>query len=657
MVCVMSAVPQAYQQAMAELKSGRLVEAGRLLRHVLSLDPGHADALHLLGVLAMRAGNNDAALALISQAIERQPVSGEYWRDLGLVLAKSRRLKEAAGAFSRAVALRPESADAHYNLGLALFETGELANSISAYEQAARLNPRAPNIQNNLGNALFYSGKFADAAEHFRAAIALDPTHIESLDNLGNAMSALGEMSAAIAAYRNAIEIRPDYLNTHSNLAGVLREIGRIDESLASYEAARKIAPQNAAIHSNLIYTLNFLPEVTPQRILEEHHRFDAEHIGPLAKNIRPHENNRDPDRPLRIGYVSPDFRGHIAGWMLSPILEHHDRASFQIICYSNSLQTDAITQRIKSLADDWRSIFGIGDEAAENLIRQDKIDILVDLSMHSADNRLPLFGRKPAPVQISYLGYCGASGISTIDYRLSDPHLDCAETESDYAEKTLFLPQTYWCYQPGEQIVNPSDSPLKTAGYVTFGCLNNFAKISLPVQKLWAEILRQVPESRLLIHCQNGDHRDEFKSRFADWGVNSDRLEFASRQPWEKYMRQYDQIDIALDPFPFAGGITTCDALWMGAPVVTLAGNLSIGRSGKSILTNLGLPELIARDSEQYISIAVALANDADRLQNLRAGMRQRMSESPLMNAPQFARELQECYRTAWREWCGRPA
>ncbi len=286
--------------------------------------------------------------------------------------------------------------------------------------------------------------------------------------------------------------------------------------------------------------------------------------------------------------------------------------------------------------------------------IRRDGIDILVDLSLHMAHNRLLVFARKPAPLQATWLGYCASTGLETIDYRLSDPYLDPPETDlSVYSEQTLRLPETWWCYGCAGPTPEPSPPPSDRAGYVTFGCLNNFAKVSPGSLDLWAEILNAVPRSRMIIHSYPGSHLDGVRQRFAASGVSADRLEFVAKLPWTQYVQTYGRIDIALDPFPYGGGITTCDALWMGVPVVSLAGQTAVGRGGKSILSNLGLPELVARRPKQYVQTAVTLAQSPARLAELRRTMRHRMLTSPLMNARRFARNVENAYRQMWKQWC----
>ncbi len=335
-------------------------------------------------------------------------------------------------------------------------------------------------------------------------------------------------------------------------------------------------------------------------------------------------------------------------------LLREHDRRNFEIFCYSHLQRGDDVTEKVRSLSDHWQNIVRLGDEEAEAVIRADRIDVLVDLALHTAHNRLPLFARKPAPVQVSYLGYCGTTGMEAIDYRLSDPHLDPAESDlACYREESVRLPHCYWCYQPGGLTPSPGPLPAARAGHITFGCLNNFAKVCAPALELWAKILRDVSGSRLLLHAPPGSSRRDLIARFASGDVSPERLEFVWRQPWEEYLKSLSRIDLALDPFPYGGGITTCDAIWMGVPVVSLSGRTAVGRGGRSILTNLGLPELIAESPRQYYDVAVSLSRDLARLEKLRSTLRERMEESPLRDAPAFARAVEGAYRRIWRRWC----
>jgi predicted O-linked N-acetylglucosamine transferase (SPINDLY family) len=371
---------------------------------------------------------------------------------------------------------------------------------------------------------------------------------------------------------------------------------------------------------------------------------------------IPSHPNDRSPDRRLRIGYVSPDFSRHPVGRFLLPLLESHDHARFEIFCYASVRAPDAVTDACRAAADTWRDVVGQSDEQVAAIVCRDRIDILVDLTMHMAGNRLLLFARKPAPVQVSYLAYCGATGLTTIDYRLTDPYLDPPGGEQrSGGEQPIRLPETYWCYR--STVLAPPVGPLPAlrSGHVTFGCLNNFAKVSGPTLVAWSRLLQTLPESRLLLHARPGSHCDRVRDLVARQGVRPERLGFVDRLAAAEYFRVYGQIDVALDPFPFGGGTTTCDALWMGVPVVSLAGATAVGRSGLSILSNLGRAEWVARDGEQYLRIAVDLAQDLPSLEELRGTLRAQMQASPLMDVPRFARNVEAAYRMMWQRWCER--
>ena len=354
---------------------------------------------------------------------------------------------------------------------------------------------------------------------------------------------------------------------------------------------------------------------MTKGQLIAEHREWARRHAEPLKAAWLPHGNSREPDRRLRIGYVSPEFKVHPVGRFILPLFVEHDRARFETFCYSGVQSPDELTAEIKSCASGWRDIQLMPDEAVTELIRRDGIDILVDLSMHMG-YRLGIFARKPAPIQITYLAYVGTTGLDAVDYRITDPFLDPpgSESEEDFRREALYIP-SYWCYKPTIVDVDPGPPPSVKNGFVTFGSLNNFRKINPAVGAAWSELLHAVPASRLMIHAHEGRHREKLLETFAAGGITSDRISFVGTYPLADYLRQYQSIDIALDTFPYAGGTTTCDALWMGVPVVTLAGDLGVSRSGVSILSNIGMTDLIAKTAEEYVRVAADLAGDAGRM------------------------------------------
>jgi predicted O-linked N-acetylglucosamine transferase (SPINDLY family) len=367
---------------------------------------------------------------------------------------------------------------------------------------------------------------------------------------------------------------------------------------------------------------------------------------------VSSYPNDRSPDRRLRIGYVSPDFNAHPVGRFMLPILSHRDRRRVEIFCYANVRIEDDLTGLLRRHADVWRDTNAFSDAELAERIREDRADILVDLSLHTGRNRLLVFARKPAPVQATYLSYPGTSGLETMDFRITEPQLDPSVAQEHYSERSIRLPRTYWCFQPPGDAPPVAPPPVLTAGRVTFGCLNQFCKISRPAWDVWCRILQSVPNSRLVLLAPEGSSRDLARQIISARGVDPKRVDFVGRVFMGAYLDRHRLIDVALDPFPFTGGTTTCDALWMGVPTVTLRGATAVSRGGASILTNVGLPEMIADTHEQYVEIASKLAGDHDRLSALRSSMRQRMLASPLMDAAHFTDDLEDAYRTMWLNW-----
>jgi protein O-GlcNAc transferase len=681
---------QALKSAIQHHQAGRLAEAEALYRQILQQNPGHAEALHLLGVLAAQVGRGDVAVNLIRQAIALQPNYPEALTNLGKILRDQGKLDEAIAACRQAIALnpndlgaynklgvtlwdqgqldaaiatfrqalivKPDDPEAWCNLGVALRDQGQLDEAIAAHRQAIVLNPQMAEAHYNLGNELKDQGQLEEAIAAYRQAISLKPDLPDAHHNLGLALSDQGELDAAIAAFRHALTLKPNLPEAHSNLGVALGSKGQLEEAIAAFRKAIALKPNYPEAHSNLLYTLHFHPGFEAEAIAEEHRRWNRQYAEPLQTFIQPHANERQPERRLRIGYVSPDFRAHPVGSFLLPLLTHHDKREVEVFAYSQVYRPDAVTPRLAALADNWRSTVRLSDAQTADLIRQDRIDILVDLTMHMAHNRLLVFARKPAPVQVTYLAYCASTGLETIDFRLSDPYLDPpGMDESIYSEQTIRLPETYWCYQPVIDMPEVGPLPALARKFITFGCLNNFCKINEPLLRVWAQLLRMVPQSQLLLHARPGSHRRRVHELLEREGVDSARMRFADRMPYLDYCRLYNGIDIALDTFPHGGGTTTCDGLWMGVPAVSLVGRTGVGRGGLSILTNLGLPELAARSEAQYVQIAKELADDLPRLSHLRSTLRSRMKASPLMDASRFARNMEAAYRQMWRTWCAR--
>jgi predicted O-linked N-acetylglucosamine transferase (SPINDLY family) len=493
-----------------------------------------------------------------------------------------------------------------------------------------------------------------EAATCYRRALELKPDYAEAHNNLGVALKDQGRLDEAVACYRRALELKPDFAEAPNNLGNALKDQGKLDEAVACYRRALELKPDYGVAHSNLLYTLVFCTGYDAQTIFEEHRRWSRQHADPLARFIQPHSNDRSLHRRLRIGYVSPDFRHHAESFFTVALLSAHDHENFEIFCYADVACPDGITARLRSYADVWQNITGLTDEQVAQLVRQDRIDILVDLTMHMARNRLLVFARKPAPVQVCWLAYQGTTGLSTIDYRLTDPYIDPPGLHDHYySEESVRLPDAFWCYDPLANEPAASDLPALDNGYITFGCLNNFCKVNVSVLKLWAQVLKAVDRSQLILLAAEGSYRQHTLDLLELEGVKPDRVTFVAKLPRPQYLELYHCIDIALDTFPYTGQTTTLDAFWLGVPVITIVGQTAVARAGLSLLMNLGLPELIAEKPEQFVSIAVELTNDLPRLRDLRATLRDRMQASPLMDAPRFARNIEAAYREIWRRWC----
>ncbi len=625
-----------------------------LIGRAAVLRPADAEVWRELGIVEAARGRGDEAIAAFREVLRLAPDFALAWNDLGNALLAHGQIAGAIAAYRQAVRVEPDAAIVLDNLGVALAAGGKLEDSAAIHRRSILLAPESARSHFNLGDVLAAMKRWDEAIAAFREAARLSPTHSETRHKLGLALFGSGKLDEAASRYREAISLKPSHATAWSNLAACLHHRRQHDAALQCFRQALSIRPAAADIHSNYIHCLSFHPDASAQAIAAETRRWDEQHACAIESRPRAYRNDPDPDRPIRIGYVSPDFRNHVVGHNLLPLLREHDRGRFTVCCYSATGGADAVTAQIRALAAEWREIADLTDEQAAERIQSDGIDILVDLAMHTAGNRLPLFTRKPAPVQATYLAYCGTTGLAAMDYRLSDPFLDPPGTDlTCYREETIRLPRSYWCYEPLGPTPAVSPLPAREAGYVVFGCLNYFAKISDRALELWLEILRAVPDSRLRLLAPTGAGRERIAARLTECTLAPERLEFADAGSWSDYLENWRQIDVGLDPFPYGGGITTCDALWMGVPVISLSGQTAVGRGGRSILSNVDLPELIADSPEDYVQMAAALAGDLPRLNGLRSGLRERMEHSPLRDARGFAREIESAYREMWSRWC----
>ncbi len=618
----MISLAQALDMAWKYYQAGQLQQAEEVYRRILQVDPNQVDALHLLGVIAGQSGRYDVAV--------------DY-------------LKTTAR-------LKPDFAAAHNNLGNVFILQGKLQEAADSFRQATRSQPDFATAHNNLGNALRELGHLDEAVISLREALRLRPDFADAHNNLALALQAQGKLDDAVISCRQALSLKPDFAEAHLNLGNAFKEQGRLDDAVAAYRSALRIKPDAAPIHSNVVFLLNYHPGYDARAIQEECARWQ-QHAEPLRQLIRPHANRPDPERRLRIGYVSPDFRDHPISFATVPLLSSHDHEQFAIYCYADVARPDSVTERLRGHADVWGSTLGLSDQQVADRVRSDQIDILVDLAMHTANNRLLVFARKPAPVQVAWAAYPGTTGLSAIDYRLTDPYLDPAGLfDSFYAEESVRLPDSFWCYDPLTDQPPVNSLPVLQSGVITFGCLNNFCKVNDGCLALWADVLRAAPQSRLLLRAPRGQARDHILARLQQEGIAEARIEFVDRVPRQQYLSLYHRIDLGLDPLPYNGHTTSLDAFWMGVPTLTLLGKTVVGRAGWSQLCNLGLQELAAETPEQYVALAAQWAEDWPRLQEFRGTLRQRMQQSPLMDGNRFARHVEQAYRHMWRRWCAQP-
>lgn len=665
---------------------GRLDEAEASHRRALQVSPDNADAHSNLGNALKALGRPDDAEASYRKAIQINPDFADAHYNLGSVLQELGRLEEAEASFRRALELKPDYATAHYNLGNTLKKLGRLDEAEAEYRHVLALTPDFPDAHNNLGSTLKESGRLDEAEVSLRRALQIKPDYAEAHYNLGNTLKELGRPDEAEASYRRALQIDPDYAKAHSNLGAALHEQGRRAEAEACCRRAIELAPEYAPAHQNLaivlaylsdfdevvaesnlalhlksdaavdweqrLYIYSYHPDLSAEEIYAEFVRWGDRFADPVV-DFSAHD--RTPGRRLRVAYVSPDFRGHTSRFFFWPLFANHDHEVVELYAYSNVKTEDDETRKFKGLFEHWRDIRGVADGDVARMIREDGIDILVDGCSHMRDDRLGVFTLKPAPIQVTWLGAAWTTGLKMIDYALIDPYM---APEGTLTRETIVrLPHCFVAYRPPGETAEIAAAPSLRNGHVTFGYSGRTERLNHHTFRVWGEILRQNPAARLIL---------DFHS-FADPPTQEHYRQFMLRHgmnPGQVIMRRsanifagLNDIDILLDSFPHSGGTMLFDALWMGVPVLTLASRPPVGRIGTSLMINLGLPDWVAQSHEEYIAKAASLARDVQALARLRAGMRQRMQNSPLMDGPGFARGVETAYREMYEKWVGQSA
>jgi protein O-GlcNAc transferase len=568
-------------------------------------------------------------------------------------------LEEAERGCREILRVHPNEPRALYRLGKVALAAGVPSMAMAFIAQAIARDPSDASFHRGLGDALRLMGKNERAEVSLRRALELAPDSPRVRESLSALLMQQGRLAAALEILETALSRWADDAHLHQSLGCLQIMMGRAPEAVASFRNAMKLAPDSPNPHGGVLFAQHYLPEGEPETLFADARAWGVRYATPLAQNAAPHGNDRNPERRLRIGYVSADFQQHPVGRVLQAVIPSHDPAQVEVYCYATRRCTDAFARRLSLAADHWRSLVHLGDEAAAELIRRDEIDILIDLSGHTDQNRLLVLARKPAPVQAVWLGYFDTTGMSSVDYIFADRSVCPAGEEALYVEKVLRLPDSFLCYSPMDPSPDVAPLPMLERGYPTFGSLNNLSKIGPDVIALWADILHAIPDGRMVLKYGGlGDAvvKNDFWRAFEQHGIPQERVKLLDVSPLGEHLAAYDEIDIALDSFPYNGGITTLDALWMGTPVVTLAGDRFVGRMGVSTLSTLGLDELIAKSREEYVEKAVALARHPRHLGQLRASLRERVVTSPLCDGAAFARALEGNYREMWRTWCTSP-
>jgi len=637
---------------------GRLDEAEASYRRALQINPHNANVYSNLGITLSDLGRLDEAEASYLRALQIKPDSAEAHISLGNTLHKQGRLPEAETSYRQALQIKPYFAEAHTSLGITLRKMGRLDEAEASFRRALEIEPDCAEAHNNLGNTLRKMERLDEAEASYRLALEIEPDYAVAHNNLGNILRDMGRLKEAEASFRRALEIEPDLAEAHNNLGLTLRDFGLLDGASASFRRALEIKPDYDEAYSSMLFCLSYNEGLKTEALFAEHVRFGEQFEAPLRAYWPQHTNSRDHERCLQIGFVSGDFRNHVVAYFVEQVLANlSGNSRLSLHAYANHVIDDSTTQRLRRCFAHWNPIVNLSDAELAKKIRADRIDILIDLSGHTGRNRLLAFAHKPAPVQVSWLGYSATTGMTTIDYLIADPWT-LPETEGIYfTEKIWRLPETRLCFTPPEVDVAIAPLPALANGYITFGCFNNLNKMNNAVIMLWARVLASVPNSRLFLKTKQLNEasvRQSVIERFTAHGIGADRMILEGSETREKYLAAYQRVDIALDPFPYPGGGTSVDGLWMGVPMLTLAGKHFLSRQGIGLLMNAGLPEWIAADADDYVARAVSHAGNLQRLATLHNGLRQQVLASPIFDAPRFTRHFEAALRGMWQKWCG---
>jgi predicted O-linked N-acetylglucosamine transferase (SPINDLY family) len=631
-------------------------EARRCYDRALEIDPSNLHALTNIGELHLLKGDPRVALGCFERVLEQAPLFYEALGNRIAALIECDELIEAEHAARQAIEHYPDSAGFHVNLGIVLVRSTKTTLGLNAYKRALEIQPDNQEAIFNLAVLKNDAIALRASVEFIRRKMTLEGESAYLQRLLGTALRHAGQMTEAEAIFRRLVENHPTDFSGWTSLADCVSARGNPTQAIEYFEKAIELAPEMANTFSNMTFHSTYLPDLTPEALFKRHLEWAERYETPLRGKQFRHVPEKEAKNRLKIGYVSGDFRLHPVGNLLQGVLQQHDHGKFEIHCFATSYDSDEITAILRANSDYWYEVALLSIQELADLIQAQGIDILVDLSGHTALNRLQVFALKPAPIQATWIGYFHSAGLKSIDYFITDPYTTPQQSEQLFSEIPARLPHSRFCYAPLEFAPEVSEPPFARTGYITFGNFNRLDKLTDPVIEAWSRIVAKVPDAKLMIKARGLDDAEtaeRIEKKFETCGLSLERLILRPASGFLQMLQEYSEVDIALDPFPFNGGMTTLETLWMGVPVVALAGNSVVSRQSASILANIGHQELIFTDVESYIAGAVALALDTPRVASLRSMIRRQMSRSPLCDAAQFTQDLEMLYRRMWQAWC----
>ncbi len=646
-----SGPPQFFVDATVAVNDGQIDKAIHILKNAVPQDS--FTACNAIGQIYLSLGQNENALQWLQRACEYRPDSAMVIAGIGQALTGLGRRKQAIEELTQAIKVQPNIENVHL-LAEAMLQI-QPSQAVELLRQIVEKNPSRMDAVFELAKVLEKSGRF-DEAEKWYKKILFQQPYVQVYINLADMYSETGRPSQAIQHLKKAIGIEPENSKFWSKLAYLLIRTGKTQEGISLLRKVIEKEPGNRAVHSNFLGLLHYLPDIDTRMFFDEHKKWGLIHA-PIALAKVSHENAPVPDRRLRIGYISPDFRTHVVMYFFESLLDAHAQQEVEVYGYGSVKSPDEVTERLKSKFNHYRNIYNITDEAAARVIEKDRIDILVDIAGHTRYNRLGVLAYRPAPIQVTCLGHPDTIGMQQIDYRFTDDLADLPQSQQFYIEELVSLPDGFLCYRPPDPAPPVETLPAERNGYITFGSFNNNRKIHPSIIALWAEILKSNADSRFILKFSakaDRDLEDHYLGIFEHFGVSRKKVQiYDTQKTFFKHLQLYNEVDIALDTYPYNGTTTTCEALWMGVPVISLVGEHHVSRVGLSILTRVGLEFFAASTSEEYLAKAVALAEKPDAIAKIRASMRKRIADSVLCDKNKFTHNVETAYRKMWYRWC----